>query len=178
MITLKEYLEAVDYKISGGSEFQWKTFGPNARYLDCESQDINEYSIHAVFDSVTQQVYSMEAWDYVNDRTYRWIDPNYVRAYKKACKKTNVDFKNAFDDKDFIDLEVAEDLLTKARAIVLGEEYDTRVEVPLTLDKEQIHELMTMAHKQDITLNQLVENILIDAMDILTPLAMEEDSDD
>ena len=41
-----------------------------------------------------------------------------------------------------------------------GNEYDTRVMVPVDLDDDTLMKLFTIAHEQDITLNQLVENIL------------------
>jgi hypothetical protein len=45
-------------------------------------------------------------------------------------------------------------------AIVTGQNYDTRIEVPLEMSDDEMLRLMTMAHEQDITLNQLVEQIL------------------
>lgn len=160
MITLQEFIEAINFRITGGSEYQWKCFGDNARYLDCEGETLNEFSVHAVFDSKDQTIYSVEAWDYINDRAYRWIHPNYIKAYKKSCKKYNVDFENACDTMNFIDIEVEPDMLEKVSAIIAGEEYDTRVQVPLTLDDDQLFDLMKMAHEQDLTLNELVEDML------------------
>jgi hypothetical protein len=37
---------------------------------------------------------------------------------------------------------------------------DTRVDVPLNLNQNELFKLMKLAHEQDITLNQLVESIL------------------
>lgn len=37
---------------------------------------------------------------------------------------------------------------------------DGKETVELNLDKEMLYELMLMAHEQDVTLNQLVEDIL------------------
>ena len=37
---------------------------------------------------------------------------------------------------------------------------DSRVDVPIELTDEQWYSLMKMAHERDITLNQLVEEIL------------------
>jgi predicted HicB family RNase H-like nuclease len=37
---------------------------------------------------------------------------------------------------------------------------DNRVSIELDLENDLLFELMLQAHKQDITLNQLVENIL------------------
>ena len=40
------------------------------------------------------------------------------------------------------------------------EKLDGKSTVELNLDKEMLYELMLMAHERDITLNQLVEDIL------------------
>ena len=87
---LKEYLEAIEYRITEGSDFGWSCFGPNARYLDCQGPDLNnDYSISCVFDSINQDIYLVEAWDYRNSREYRWINPTYKNDYKKNSKKVN-----------------------------------------------------------------------------------------
>lgn len=165
MITLKDFVETINYRITGGSEFQWRCFGDNARYMDCDSDPINAYSVNCIFDSVDQTVYAVEAWDYINDRIYRWIHPGYIKDYKKACKKKNIDFNEASDERTYIDIEVAEEILEKARAIINQEEYDTRIQVPLTLDNDQLFELMKLAHERDITLNQMVETVLREVID-------------
>lgn len=159
MITLKEFLEATQYKITGGSEYQWRCFGPNARYIDCDGA-IDQYSTNAIYDSVTQTVYAAELWDYVNDRAYRWINPGFLKAIKKECKKRDIAFENASDAMDYTDLEVADDIMEKIRAVVAGEEYDVRIQVPIDLPDEMVFELMKMAHERDITLNQMVEEVL------------------
>lgn len=165
MITLKDYLEAINYRITGGSEYQWKCFGDNARFLDCEGEVLNESSVVCIFDSVDQTVYSIEAWDYINDRAYRWIHPDYIKAYKKACKKNDVDFKNACDTMDFIDLDVEEDILEKARAISQHEDYDTRVQMVVDMSDEDMLQYMKLAHQMDITFNEFVEQALRHAID-------------
>lgn len=160
MITLKDFLEAVDYRITGGSEYQWKCFGENARYLDCDSPELNVYSVNCVFDSVDQTVYTVEAWDYANDRVYRWIHPAYIKKHMKACAKHDVDVYSACDSMNYTDLDVAEDILEKARAIVLQEEYDTRVMVPVDFSNEDLLKYMKMAHERDMTFNEFIEEAL------------------
>jgi hypothetical protein len=59
-----------------------------------------------------------------------------------------------------VDLEVDLDWLEKAEAIVDGVVYDDRVQIELNLDEDLLFDLMKLAHKQDTTLNQLVEKIL------------------
>jgi len=76
-----------------------------------------------------------------------------------------VDFKQAWDAVNYVDLEDDEDFCEKAEAIRDGIEYDTRVSVPLTVPDDVLFELMKRAHEQDITLNQLVEQILWTAIE-------------
>ncbi len=167
MITLKEFLEAINFRITGGSEYQWKCFGPNARYLDCADKEGygGAYSINAVFDSVDQTVYAVELWDYTNDREYRWINPDYVKAHKKACAKNDVDVCESMDGRNYIDLDVAGDILEKISKVVAGEEYDARVQVPVDFSDEELLQYMKLAHDRDITFNQLVEEALRHAID-------------
>ena len=61
-------------------------------------------------------------------------------------------------------MEVEDDWIQKALAVVAGEEYDIRVQVPLDLDKETIYEFMMLAHERDMTLNELVEEALRQAI--------------
>lgn len=161
MITIKEFLEAIDFKITGGSEYQWKCFGPNARYLDCaDNEGLGTYSVSAIFDSVDQTVYAVELWDYVGNREYRWINPEYTKAHKKACAKHDVDLYESMDDRKWIDLELADDILEKISNVVAGEEYDTRVKVPVDFTDEDLLKYMKMAHERDMTFNEFVEEAL------------------
>lgn len=165
MITLKEYLEAVNFQITGGSEYQWDCYGDNARYLDStDNESLGTYSINAIFDSVDQTVYAVELWDYVNNREYRWIHPNYKDRHNDEAKSRDIDIKESLDDRDYIEIEIPEDILEKINAVVNGKEYDTRIKVPLTLPDDSLFQLMKLAHEQDVTLNQFVENMLKDAI--------------
>ena len=167
MTHLKDYIDAINHKITGGSDYHWTCFGDNARYLDCSDSETSNgtYSVNAIFDSKTQRVYSMEAWDYVNDREYRWIDPEYQKAFKKECKKNNVD-PNESTERNFIDLEISEDILEKINAIVNNRPYDSRVKVPVDFSDEDLLQYMKLAHEMDITFNELVERALKEAMEL------------
>jgi hypothetical protein len=167
MTTLKDYLHAIDYKITGGSEYGWECFGPNARYLDCNDSEGagGDYSVNAVFDAVTQTIYVIEAWDYVNGREYRWINPDYKFSYEDEASGREVDGNESIDGRKYIDLDVAEDILEKITAIVAGEEYDTRVKVPVDFSDEELLQYMKLAHDRDITFNQLVEEALRQAIE-------------
>lgn len=163
MITLENFVKAINYKITGGSEFCWKCFGPNARYLD--SDDNYTYSVNAIFDSVEQTVYLVEAWDYLRDREYRWINPEYQTKHELEAKSNNLDPNESLDGKTYIQLDVAEDMLEKIQAIVEGKDYDDRVKVPVDFTDEELLKYMKLAHDRDITFNQLVEEALRHAIE-------------
>jgi hypothetical protein len=157
MITIENFLNTVGHRITGGSEYQWECFGHNARYLDSEFPD--RYCASIVFDAQTQVVYEATVCDYSANRAYRWLNPDFKSEFEHEVQSRGVQ-DQAWDEVGYTDLDVAEDFLTKAAAIVAGESYDTRITVPLEMSDSEMLGLMTMAHEQDITLNQLVEQIL------------------
>jgi len=160
-ITIKDFMEAVSYRITDGAEYCWQCYGPNARSLDYWNEEHNNgVTITIVFDTKTQIVYQMEAWDYAKNREYRWIHPSYRDAIEAESKRRNIDFAESIDGNKFIDLDVTDDILEKATAMANGEEYDDRVLVPIDLSDEQLLAVMKLAHEADLTFNKFVEQIL------------------
>lgn len=166
MITLKEFMEAIQYQITDGSKYQWNCFGPNAYSLEFWNGEHGSTGTAAsvVFDTKTQFVYQVEAWDYGYGHEYRWIHPGYIESHAAEAESRGVDYKQSFDDNKFTDLEVPEDIMEKLTAIVAGEEYDDRIMVQLDLDDDNRILLMEMAHEADLSLNQYVEHILREEM--------------
>lgn len=164
---LSQINEAFEHRIVGGSEYQWNCYGPNARYLDYHS----EYAHGSViFDTETQMVYEaiIDAKEDGDDNLpgpYRWLNPDTKQKYLDECKERNIEPNSAWDDVNWIDLEVEEDFLTKANAIFNNRPFDRRVTVPLDLDDWTILQLALEAHKRDVTLNKMVEIILQGVID-------------
>jgi hypothetical protein len=73
MITLKEWMEVVDYRITEGSAYSWQCFGANAYCLDSWDGDQDGHSLSITFDQKTQTVYEVQIHDYRNQRAYRMI---------------------------------------------------------------------------------------------------------
>lgn len=167
MITIEEFMKVIEYRIKEGQPYQWNIYGPNAHYLNYERGEFSgpSVTISIVFDTRTQKVYEMEVWDGLNTREYRWIHPAYIKAYKKESKRRGLKWRQSLDDREFIDLEVEEDILEKAAAVYKGEEYDTRVIVPLNMTKDEQFMLMDLAHKADMTLNDYVAYIMTQAIE-------------
>jgi hypothetical protein len=161
MIALKDFMEAVEFKITEGSDFQWNCYGPYAYRLDSWSGHYDcGYSCSIVFDTKDQTVYEAEVNDYKNARSYRLINPDFNAARIDEAKSRDVDDDIAYDDVKFTILETDEDFLEKVHAIVAGLEYDSRVQVPLDMSRDELFELMSAAHKQDVTLNDYVQRVL------------------
>lgn len=164
---IKDFMEITQYRITEGSEYLWECYGPNAYALDSWNGDNdNGYTITMVFDTQTQEVYQTEAWDYKTHRTYRWINPAYKEAIEKEAEARGVNHKEALEeDLQFTDLDVEADFIEKAIAIVRGEEYDTRIQVELTLPDDALLQLTMLAHERDVTMNKMIEIILQQEID-------------
>ena len=160
MITMKEWMELVGYRITEGSDYGWQCYGPNVYQLDSWNGEQDGHSFSIIFDTRDQTVYEVQAHDYVHQRAYRMINEDYAKKMKKEAKRRDVDRNEAWDEVNYVDLEVDDDFIQKCLAIREGEDYDTRVVVPLDLDNDLMFDLMKMAHEKDITLNQMVEEVL------------------
>jgi hypothetical protein len=160
VITLKDFMQTVDYKITEGSDFCWDCYGSNAYTLSYWNQDHAGHGFSIIFNTRTHSVYEVQAHDYKHNRAYRLISPAYQLSYAAEARVRDIPYSEAWDDVNYVDLETDEDFLDKARLIISGEDYDTRIDVPLRMDDDALFELMKKAHERDITLNQLIEEVL------------------
>jgi hypothetical protein len=159
-ITIRDFMEVIEYRITEGSEYGWDCFGNKAFRMDHWAGEQQDPSLSIVFDTATQVVYQMEAHDYVHARAYRWTNPDWQGAFDREGRARAVDNKVAWDDVLYIDLDVASDMLEKGAAIATGEDYDTRVSMPVDFTDEELLKYMKLAHERDITFNQFVEEAL------------------
>jgi hypothetical protein len=164
MLTLKDWMELVDYRITEGSDYGWQCFGHSVHTLTSWNGDQDGYSLNIVFDTKDQTVYQVEVHDFANDRAYRLTNAEYLDEYKAEAEERGVEANQAWDDVDYIDLETDEDFVEKAEAIIASEEYDTRVQIPVDFSDEELLQYMKLAHTLDITFNQFVEQALTEAI--------------
>ena len=162
MLTLKEWMELVDYKITEGGEYGWSCYGNNAYQLSSwnEVHGPGGWSFNMVFSTKTQKVYEVSVCDYTNDRAYRMIHPDKIEKLQQEAKNHSGEPNQAWDDVKFIDLEVDDDFIQKSLAIRAGENYDTRVMINIDVDSELELFIYREAHKADITVNDFVVNTL------------------
>ena len=148
MISLKEWMEVANYRITEGGDY----FAYGGAYaLTSWSGNQDGYSIEIIFSPRTQEVYEVQACDYKHNRAYRLVHGDY--------RDEKLDTE-AWDDTNWIDLESDDDWIQKALSIVAGEDYDTRVTIPLDLPEVELMVLFKAAHAEDMTFNDFVEKVL------------------
>ena len=169
MLTLKEFVELIDYKITEGSKYQWDCFGPDAYGLESWNNEHDGHSFSILFDTQTQVVYQVEAHDYKHSRAYRMVNADFSSSHTAECLKRGVAEKEAYEGVEYVDLDDVDDFIQKSLAIRTGEEYDTRVTIPIDMPEAELMVLFKMAHKRDITFNQLMIEVLQEAIDKVLP---------
>lgn len=161
MITLNQFLDAGNYRINNGSDYGWRCYGNNAYIIDLQSgANFDSNSASIVFDRNTQEVFEVTVCDDTNDRAYRLTNVDFAEAYRAEAKGRKVSCTEAWEGINYIDLETEEDFLEKMTAIMSNREYDTKISIPIDLEDDVLHNLMLLAHKADLTLNEYVEQIL------------------
>jgi hypothetical protein len=159
---LSEINNTFQHRITDGSEYLWHCYGNNVRSIDYTSKYACGY---VVFDTETHTVYEVSVspvasvWA-IEPKPYRYINPEYQEAYKQEAINRGIDPSEAWDDIKWVDLETEEDFIEKASSMFNGVTFDTRIQVPIDLDNDTMLKLAMEAHKRDITLNQMVEEVL------------------
>ncbi|WP_353479886.1 hypothetical protein [Haliscomenobacter sp.] len=163
---MKEFMELVDYRITEGDTYGWQCFGPNSYQLSSWNgvHGAGGWSANIVFSTRSQKVYEVSVCDYTLDRAYRMINPDYVKKHEKEAKNRGVNMNEAWDAVNYVDLEVDDDFMQKVLAIKAGEEYDTRVQVPVEFTDEELLTYMKAAHDLDITFNEFVVQAITQAI--------------
>jgi len=162
MITIKEWMELTDYKITEGSDYGWSCYGPNSFTLDSWNgvHGAGGYSFSIVFSTKTQKVYEVSVCDYTNDRAYRMIAENKRVKHSKEAEARNVNLNEAWDCVDYVDLEVDDDFIQKCLAIKAGEDYSTDISVPIDLPDDLLMFAFKAAHAENMTFNDWMNKML------------------
>lgn len=161
---ISDFMLLVNNKITGGTAYTNPIYGSNLHVLDSEKEDLRRwgtflYSAHCAYSLDTSNVVELQIFDYQKEVEYRFVSEEF--------RGITVPFTTAEDELDkfkLVELEELDDFLEKAKAIINGEEYDTRVMIPLNMNKDELYVLMLAAHTQDITLNQFMTEVIKEAI--------------
>jgi hypothetical protein len=167
MITLKEWLELADYKITEGDKYGWQCYGPYSHTLSSWNgiHGPGGYSMDITFSTKSQKVYEVSVCDYTHDRAYRMINPKFREKHRKEALARNVNLNEAWDCVNYVDLEVVDDFIQKVLAIKAGEEYSTDVSIPLDLPDDLLMFAFKCAHAENMTFNDWMNQMLRNFID-------------
>ena len=167
MITIKEWMELVDYKITEGDSYGWSCYGPNSYQLSSWNglHEKGGWSFNIVFSTKSQKVYEVSVCDYTNNRAYRMINPKFVEKHRKESIARGVDLNEAWDNIEYVDLEVDDDFIQKCLAIRAGEDYSTDVSVPIDLPDDLLMFAFKQAHAENMTFNDWMNKMLREFID-------------
>lgn len=136
MTIFQQLINAAQFQITGGSVYQWNSFGSHARFLDFNSPVFNvDFSI--IFDSITQEVY--QSYLYINDCAYRWTNPTFLQGFKQESFDRDIDPRIASEDIHFSDCVLVEDFISKVKEGFSTGKCDTSILISLNLTPEQEH---------------------------------------
>jgi hypothetical protein len=93
------------------------------------------------------------------------INPKFVEKHRKEALARDVNLNEAWDDVNYVDLEVDDDFIQKALAIRSGEDYSTDVSIPISLPDEVLMFAFKQAHEKNMTFNDFVNQMLRDFID-------------
>lgn len=94
MITLRKFIETINFKINECINYGWNCYGPCAMILDCEKQT---GIASVVFDLKNQIVYEITCCDYNKNEAYKWISPKYKKRHDEEMKKRKIIEDQAWD---------------------------------------------------------------------------------
>lgn len=101
LLTLKDYLISVGYKVTGGGDYLWECYGKNVFCLDSDNKNNSKnytFSTGVIFNPNNSTVYQMDSWDYKKKIIYRWIHPKYRKKFLAECIQRGIDI---FKDEEY-----------------------------------------------------------------------------
>ena len=113
MNLLKEWMEVCDYKITEGTDYNGG-YGPDTYILDSWNLDIDGYQFSIVFNTKTHFVYEVSCYDFKNESTYRWRNPETANLSKQWHLTKNLPDDEAYDGVKYNECDTFEEWVKQA----------------------------------------------------------------
>lgn len=152
MITIKDFMECVEYKITLADQDQQDRM--TLAWDDMNPELNNARSVSITFNFLDQTVQGMDVIDGVNKLSFRWEN---VSIGDKFIGMPSLWVHKSFTHTAIL---LEEDILEKARAVFLNEPYDARALISFELPDDDVLKLMQQAKMKDLTLNDYIERLL------------------
>ena len=138
------------------------------------------FGLWAEIDLFNQTVYNVDYYDYPRDTVFRWVNPHYELSFVNELFERQEDPTITSDgmqirtckDKDFLLRLIQGDVfLLEEEDDEDEEEYET---VELDLSDSELATIARAAHAKDITINDFINEALIEELDRVMPDWREE----
>jgi hypothetical protein len=106
-ITIKDFVQAVNFKLDGGYEYLWSCYGIDAFGLGWTSADLSA-SAGMIYDDKTGVVYELSVWDDRQNFVLRWIRPGFRAKHDRESREKGFSPNVAIDKKRFRDSSPSE----------------------------------------------------------------------
>lgn len=117
-MSLKDFFELVNYRITEGSSYHWECYGRNAYYITAWDEKHDGVSAGIIFDTSTKVVYEVEVNDYSTEQAYRWINLDFKSAYVEECRTRGLDPNEAWEEVRWVDINEEEAFFAKATEVL------------------------------------------------------------
>ena len=152
---IDELLKVAKYQIVESTPYEWECFGSNTRFIDLATPS-SRMNIVSIFDTESEELYSLELYDYERGNFYRWIAEDKLDAVIAEHVERDFDFSVAFDDQTYTDV-ILEDIVEKICDVYVGREYNTEIVIPVNSINRALNILEEIAAADGITLDELID---------------------
>ena len=87
MITIKDWMEGVKYRVTDSFGWHWDCFGHNAVCLESEWGCADGRTYTVCYDKETMEVYKICSYCNADCTGLRWLNPKYRKAYFEEEKR-------------------------------------------------------------------------------------------
>lgn len=144
----QQFLDAIDYRIAVGGTFDNSR---NVRFIT--TNIVGNVCATMLFDKIDKHPLFVGLIDFNHNRAYSYIDALYEGGLPPEI-----------DNIDCIDIEF-DDIIEKIRGAIVDGYYDPRIKITIELPEDQITKMAIEAHQRDITLNQLMNEVMVAALE-------------
>ena len=81
MITIKDWMEGVKYRVTDSFGWNWDCFGSNAICLESEWGCVDGRTYTVCYDRETMEVYKICSYSNSDCTALRWLNPTFRKAY-------------------------------------------------------------------------------------------------
>jgi hypothetical protein len=158
MTSFDAFLQACDYKLTETGKFCWTCWPHAWSYI---ANNDHGY-ITAIANPQDDVIYEITAVSHSDKKPYRWLNPQWVDAFKAECNQRRVAFSDAGKSEVYADTESMDDILDKGHAILHGLDFDERVVISLDMSSAEILKLALAAHNSQVSLNDFIIQVVKD----------------